>query len=134
MSENSQPGKENSSSALRAYSNPGLSPEALRAKRLEEQRNEVFELLINSSKDAVGTITDIMHYSEDDGHRLKAAQDILNRGGMKQAQEIAVTHTNTVSPAEKIMDMVNSLAPRDDSDEDIVDAEIEDSEEKDEQD
>lgn len=91
-------------------------------------------MLINNSKDAVGTITDIMHYGEDDGHRLKAAQDILNRGGMKQAQEISVTHTNTVSPAEKIMDMVNSLAPRDDRDEDIVDAEIEDSEEKDEQD
>lgn len=123
MPENDQAGKESNSSALRAYSNPGLSPEALRAKRLDEQRNEVFEMLINNSKDAVATIMDIMHSSEDDGHRLKAAQDILNRGGMKQAQEIAVTHTNTVSPAEKIMDMVNSLAPRE---EDIIDVEIED--------
>lgn len=65
--------------------------------------------------------------SEDDGHRLKAAQDILNRGGMKQAQEISVSHTSDESPSQVLMEKLNALVPgQSDDNEDIVDAEIED--------
>lgn len=96
----------------------------LRAKRLEEQKNEIYELIAGKSKDAVDTIEDIMLHSEDDGHRLKAAQDLLNRAGMKQAQEISVTHTNQQSPVETIMDKINALRPKSD-DEDIIDVEAE---------
>lgn len=124
MTQESRQGREENSSLTRTYSNPGLSAEALRAKRLEEQRNEIFELVINKSRSALDTIEDIMLNSEDDGHRLKAAQDMLNRGGMKQAQEISVTHTNTQSPAEVIMDKINALAPSDRDDDRIVDAEV----------
>lgn len=66
--------------------------------------------------------------SEDDGHRLKAAQDLLNRGGMKQIQEISVTHTNTTSPADVIMDKINAIAPEKSDDNDVVDAEVVDNE------
>lgn len=64
--------------------------------------------------------------SEDDGHRLKAAQDLLNRAGMKQAQEISVTHNNQQSPVETIMDKINALKPKSDN-EDIIDAEVEET-------
>lgn len=64
--------------------------------------------------------------SEDDGHRLKAAQDLLNRAGMKQAQEISVTHTNNQSPVEAIMGKINALKPKSD-DEDIIDVEAEET-------
>lgn len=127
--EESLHGKDRDSSLTRTYSNPGLSAEALRAKRLEEQRNEIFELVVGKAKSALDTIEDVMLNSEDDGHRLKAAQDILNRGGMKQVQEISVTHTNTESPSEIIMNKINSLIPSQSDEEDIIEAEIEDSEE-----
>lgn len=124
--EDSQHDKEKNTSVTKAYTNPGLSREALRAKRLEEQRTEVFEYILNISKDAASTIEDIMLNSEDDGHRLKAAQDILNRSGMKQAHEITVNHNNNKPPSEIIMDKINALAagneePKED---DIVDAEL----------
>ena len=124
--EQHQAGKDKSSSLTKSYANPGLSPEALRAKRLEEQKNEIYELIAGKSKDAVDTIEDIMLHSEDDGHRLKAAQDLLNRAGMKQAQEISVTHNNQQSPVETIMDKINALKPKSD-DEDIIDAEVEET-------
>ena len=89
-------------------------------------------MIVNKSKSALDTIEDVMLNSEDDGHRLKAAQDLLNRGGMKQIQEISVTHTTTSSPSEIIMNKINSLVPSKRDDEDIVDAEITDSEEIDE--
>lgn len=89
-------------------------------------------MIVSKSKSALDTIEDVMLNSEDDGHRLKAAQDLLNRGGMKQIQEISVTHTNTSSPSEIIMNKINSLVPSKRDDEDIVDAEITDSEEIDE--
>lgn len=91
---------------------------------MEEHKNEVFELIMSKSINALETIDDIMNNSEDDGHRLKAAQDLLNRGGMKQVQEINVTHTNTTSPAEVILGKINALAPKE-RDEDIIDAEVE---------
>lgn len=122
--EQHQAGKDKSSSLTKSYANPGLSPEALRAKRLEEQKNEIYELIAGKSRTAVDTIEDIMLNSEDDGHRLKAAQDLLNRAGMKQAQEISVTHNNQQSPVETIMDKINALRPKSD-DEDIIDVEAE---------
>ena len=124
--EQHQAGKDKSSSLTKSYANPGLSPEALRAKRLEEQKNEFYELIAGKSRTAVDTIEDIMLNSEDDGHRLKAAQDLLNRAGMKQAQEISVTHNNQQSPVETIMDKINALKPKSD-DEDIIDAEVEET-------
>lgn len=124
--EQHQAGKDKSSSLTKSYANPGLSPEALRAKRLEEQKNEIYELIAGKSRTAVDTIEDIMLNSEDDGHRLKAAQDLLNRAGMKQAQEISVTHNNQQSPVETIMDKINALKPKSD-DEDIIDAEVEET-------
>lgn len=124
--EQHQAGKDKSSSLTKSYANPGLSPEALRAKRLEEQKNEIYELIAGKSKDAVDTIEDIMLHSEDDGHRLKAAQDLLNRAGMKQAQEISVTHNNQQSPVETIMNKINALKPKSDS-EDIIDVEVEET-------
>lgn len=124
--EQRQAGKDKSSSLTKSYANPGLSPEALRAKRLEEQKNEIYELIAGKSRTAVDTIEDIMLNSEDDGHRLKAAQDLLNRAGMKQAQEISVTHNNQQSPVETIMDKINALKPKSD-DEDIIDAEVEET-------
>lgn len=129
MPQENQQGREENSSLTRTYSNPGLSVEALRAKRIDEQRDEIFELIVKKSRDALETIEDVMMNSEDDGHRLKAAQDILNRGGMKQIHEISVTHTNTASPTEVIMDKINSLVPSD-SGKDIVDAEVLDSEDE----
>lgn len=122
--EQHQAGKDKSSSLTKSYANPGLSPEALRAKRLEEQKNDIYELIAGKSKTAVDTIEDIMLNSEDDGHRLKAAQDLLNRAGMKQAQEISVTHNNQQSPVETIMDKINALKPKSDN-ADIIDAEVE---------
>lgn len=124
--EQHQAGKDKSSSLTKSYANPGLSPEALRAKRLEEQKNEIYELIAGKSRDAVETIEYIMLNSEDDGHRLKAAQDLLNRAGMKQAQEISVTHNNQQSPVETIMDKINALKPKSDN-EDIIDAEVEET-------
>lgn len=124
--EQHQAGKDKSSSLTKSYANPGLSPEALRAKRLEEQKNEIYELIAGKSRTAVDTIEDIMLNSEDDGHRLKAAQDLLNRAGMKQAQEISVTHNNQQSPVETIMDKINALKPKSD-DEDIIDVEVEET-------
>lgn len=93
---------------------------------MDDQKNEVYELIIGKSKEAVDVIYDIMIQSEDDGHRLKAAQDLLNRGGMKQAQEITVNHNNSQSPVESIMDKINALKPKSDA-EDIVDAEVEET-------
>ena len=122
--EQHQTGKDKSSSLTKSYDNPGLSPEVLRAKRLEEQKNDIYELIAGKSRVAVDTIEDIMLHSEDDGHRLKAAQDLLNRAGMKQAQEISVTHNNQQSPVETIMDKINALRPKSD-DEDIIDVEAE---------
>lgn len=122
--EQHQTGKDKSSSLTKSYANPGLSPEVLRAKRLEEQKNDIYELIAGKSRDAVATIEEIMLHSEDDGHRLKAAQDLLNRAGMKQAQEISVTHNNQQSPVESIMDKINALKPKSD-DEDIIDVEAE---------
>lgn len=122
--EQHQTGKDKSSSLTKSYANPGLSPEVLRAKRLEEQKNDIYELIAGKSRDAVATIEEIMLHSEDDGHRLKAAQDLLNRAGMKQAQEISVTHNNPQSPVESIMDKINALKPKSD-DEDIIDVEAE---------
>lgn len=124
--EQHQAGKDKSSSLTKSYANPGLSPEALRAKRLEEQKNDIYELIAGKSRTAVDTIEDIMLNSEDDGHRLKAAQDLLNRAGMKQAQEISVTHTNNQSPVETIMDKINALKPKSDN-EDIIDVEVEET-------
>lgn len=124
--EQHQAGKDKSSSLTKSYANPGLSPEALRAKRLEEQKNEIYELIAGKSRTAVDTIEDIMLNSEDDGHRLKAAQDLLNRAGMKQAQEISVTHNNQQSPVETIMDKINALKPKSDN-EDIIDVEVEET-------
>lgn len=124
--EQHQAGKDKSSSLTKSYANPGLSPEALRAKRLEEQKNEIYELIAGKSRTAVDTIEDIMLHSEDDGHRLKAAQDLLNRAGMKQAQEISVTHNNQQSPVETIMDKINALKPKSDN-EDIIDVEVEET-------
>lgn len=125
--EQHQAGKDKSSSLTKSYANPGLSPEALRAKRLEEQKNEIYELIAGKSRTAVDTIEDIMLNSEDDGHRLKAAQDLLNRAGMKQAQEISVTHNNQQSPVETIMDKINALKPKSDVEEDIIDVEAEET-------
>lgn len=130
MSQESQQRRGEDSSLTRTYSNPGLSAEALRAKRIDEQRDEIFEAVVKMSRSALSTIEDVMENSEDDGHRLKAAQDILNRGGMKQIQEISVTHTNTVSPSEVIMDKINALAPSRPEEDDIVDAEVEDEDDE----
>lgn len=93
---------------------------------MEEQKNEIYELISGKTRTAVDTIEDIMLNSEDDGHRLKAAQDLLNRAGMKQAQEITVTHNNAQSPVDTIMDKINALKPKA-SDEDIIDAEVEET-------
>lgn len=128
MSQESRQGREDSSSLTRTYSNPGLSAEALRAKRLDEQREEIFESVVGKARSALDTIEDIMLNSEDDGHRLKAAQDLLNRGGMKQIQEISVTHTNTTSPTTVIMEKINALVPEKSDDRDVVDAEVVDNE------
>ena len=120
-------GKDKSSSLTKSYANPGLSPEVLRAKRMEEQKNDIYDLIVGRSREAVDVIYDIMTDMEaDPGHRLKAAQDLLNRGGMKQAQEITVNHNNSQSPVESIMDKINALKPKSDE-EDIIDAEVEET-------
>lgn len=120
-------GKDKSSSLTKSYANPGLSPEVLRAKRMEEQKNEIYDLIVGKSKEAVDVIYDIMIDQEaDPGHRLKAAQDMLNRGGMKQAQEITVNHNNSESPVKSIMEQINALKPKSDEEE-VIDAEVEET-------
>ena len=132
MSGTEQTGQEIESSDSRVFSNPGLSPQALRAKRLEEQKDAIYEKIVNLSNDALATIEDIMHNGEKDSERLKAAQDLLNRGGMKQIQEISVTHTNKSSPSESIMEKINQLKPKEEPKQvEVIDALIEDDEESD---
>lgn len=77
------------------------------------------------SGEALDTIQDIALNGEKDSDRLKAAQDILNRAGMKQAQEINVRHETSNSPSDDLMERLNSLAAHNqETPPEILDAEV----------
>lgn len=123
------PAQDQDSSAIKSYDNPGLSPAAIRAKRHEEQKNKIYDHLIDISREALDVIHDIAISGEKDADRLNAAKDILNRAGMKQAQEITVRHDNTKTPGELLLEKLANLAPKEveegsEDEHDILEAEV----------
>lgn len=84
--------------------------------------------LLGLSEEAVEVLEDLVKPGTPDAIRLKAAQDILDRAGLKGAIDVSLTVEHTVDAASLISEKLDRIAgkPTEDEDEDIVDAEVED--------
>jgi len=95
--------------------------------------------LIGMTDEAIDVLGDIMTSGSSDAVRLKAAQDVLDRSGLRGATEIAVEVTHTESAAQRVQARLAEIADRaqrevaksqhiddddDEGDDDIIDAEI----------
>lgn len=81
---------------------------------------------------AIDQIEDLMVNASGEGIRLKAAQDVLDRAGVKGAIEVDVTVTQTETAAERVQRRLETLSKRltkaeepvEEDEEDIVDVDI----------
>lgn len=97
--------------------------------RAQEMVTKARMSLFNLSEDAVDVIQELMLPGVSDAIRLKAAQDVLDRTGLKTAIDINVeVEHKSETPAEAIARKLEKLSSRNKEDEedteDIVDAEI----------
>ena len=94
----------NGGKKTQAAKDAGYSERTARTRAYELFRNENVQAVIAKRSDAqikshiplaIGVIKDLALYSKSDSVRLQAAQDILNRAGMRPKQEVHVNHTLT---------------------------------------
>lgn len=88
--------------------------------------------LLGLSEEAVDVLDDLIKPGTPDAVRLKAAQDILDRAGLKGAVDVTLTVDHKVDAGSLIAERLDRIAGKstddDNDDEDIVDAEVEDDE------
>jgi hypothetical protein len=109
---------------------------------VQDHANAVVEAarlrLVGLTDLAIDQIEDLMQNATGEGIRLKAAQDVLDRSGVKGAVEIDVTVKQEETAAERVRERLAEISARiikqdEPKQEDVVDAElIEDAEEEDE--
>lgn len=91
--------------------------------------------LLGLSEEAVDVLDDLIKPGTPDAVRLKAAQDILDRAGLKGAVDVTLTVDHKVDAGSLIAERLDRIAGKstddDNDDEDIVDAEVEDDEDVD---
>jgi disulfide oxidoreductase YuzD len=68
--------------------------------------------LVGLSDKAIDQIEDLLENASAEGIRLKAAQDVLDRNGVKGAIEIDVTVTQTETAAERVQKRLAEIASR----------------------
>lgn len=112
-------------------------------KKAAQQRVEMARAkILGATDDAAEVIMQLMMFSPQDNIRLAAAKDILDRAGLKQAQEQTVHVEHTIKASETVTERLKEIAERvqkgeitvqseftNTEDSDIIDIETIDSEE-----
>lgn len=83
---------------------------------VQEHSNAVVEAarmnLMGMAEDAVDVLRELIQPGTSEAVRLKAAENILNRTGIKEALDINVEVTNKVSPSEAIFESLQTMRER----------------------
>ena len=83
------------------------------AKKAAESRKDNARLkLMNLTEDAADVIEYLMVYGTQEQIRLKAAESVLDRAGIKGGADITIAHEHTLAPSKMLGDKLEEMAKR----------------------